>query len=326
MRQESKSCIFIVIYKQHKHINALLIAIILAAVLSGYIVDAHGQQQNLRTKVQFVNLGDNVKLAYYERGQGPPLLMNIGSVSTMSEWDPALLRKLAQHHKLIIYDYHGIGWSSKISQSKISIQVLADEAVALLDRLGIAKADILGWSLGGFVAQQIAIRHPKHVNRVILAATNPGGRHTVFGPEYAQRIDSNPKATDKQVLSVNFPRTRVGREAAKSFLSRLENAAQTGEIPNDFRVSRSGYNAQLDAENRWDASNQNYQKLKSIGIPVLVMDGRQDLLTPVVNSMRIARSIPNSHLRLFRSTGHAFLFQDSARFTRLVDQFLNPDT
>lgn len=276
-----------------------------------------------RPQVVFAQVGD-IKLAYYERGSGSPLLMNIGSASTMSEWDPALLARLAQHHRLIIYDYRGIGLSSRIPRSGLTIERLADDAVALLDRLEIPKADVLGWSLGGFVAQQIAIRHPQRVDHLVLAATNPGGSRTTFGPPRAQRIDSDPQATDQQVLSVNFPQSPEGRRAARSFLRRLERAADAGTIPDDFTVPRSGYLAQNGAESRWYESNDNLRRLRELRIPTLVATGREDLLTPPANSRLIAERIPGSQLALFRRAGHAFLFQDNARFAGLLDRFAGP--
>jgi pimeloyl-ACP methyl ester carboxylesterase len=265
---------------------------------------------------------EGVSIAYYERGSGTPLLMNMGSASTMSEWDPALLARLARRYRLIIYDYRGIGLSSRIPRSGLTIEKLADDAVALLDHLKIAKAHVLGWSLGGFVTQQIAIRHPERVERIVLAATNPGGSQTVFGPLYAQRIDSDPSATEEQVLSVNFPRTRRGKLAARSFLRRVERGVDSGEVPNDFSVPRSGYDAQLGAERRWGASNANYRRLPAITAPALVATGQVDVLTPPANSRRLAERMTHSRLVLFRHAGHAFLFQDRARFAKLVERFL----
>jgi len=280
-------------------------------------------REEFRARVKRARLG-SVELAYYERGSGPPLLLNIGSASTMSEWDPALLASLAARRRLIVYDYRGIGLSSRIPAKGLTIETLADDASALLDHLGIERADVLGWSLGGFVAQQIAIRHPERVRRLILAGTNPGGARTVFGPPYAQEIDSDPDATDEEILSVNFPRTREGRAAARAFLDRLEDAAETGESPLDFTVPRSGYRAQLGAEERWYESEANLERLSDLRIPVLVATGRRDLLTPLANSRLIASRIPGARLVAFSGAGHAFLFQDYPRFARLVEEFLHP--
>ena len=249
--------------------------------------------------------------------------MNMGSGSTMSEWDPGLLELLAKHHRLIIYDYRGIGRSSRISPRGLTIERLADDAVGLLDALEIERADVLGWSLGGFVAQQIAIRRPDRVGKLVLAATNPGGSRTTFGPPRAQRIDSDPHATDRQVLSVNFPHTPAGRRAGRSFLRRLESAADAGTIPNDFTVPRSGFEAQSSAESRWyDEQRQPRTSSLLLSMPVMIATGRLDELTPPANSRLIARQDPRLAAALFDDAGHAFLFQDRRRFARYVDALI----
>jgi len=263
------------------------------------------------------------RLAYYTRGKGTPLLLNMGSASTMSEWDPALLDRLAAHHRLIIYDYRGIGRSSPTPRRGLTIQRLADDAAGLLDRLKIERADVLGWSLGGFVAQQLAIRHPGKVGHLVLAGTNPGGSAARLGPEWAQRVDSDPHATDEEQLSTNFPRTPAGRSAARAFLRRLERAADAGTIPDDFDVPRNGYLAQLGAEDRWLRSDANLDALARLRVPTLVADGTQDVLTPPANSRTIARRVPGARLSLYPRAGHAFLFQDRARFSAELDRFLS---
>lgn len=261
------------------------------------------------------------RLAYYTRGRGPTLLMNMGSASTMSEWDPALLERLARRHRLVIYDYRGVGRSSRVRARGMSIPLLADDAARLLDRLEVKRADVLGWSLGGFVAQQIAVRHPGRVRRLVLAATNPGGSRTRLGPGWAQRIDSDPRATDMEALSTNFPRTPAGRHAGRAFLRRVEMAADRGTIPDDFAVPRGGYDAQLRAEDRWMRSDANWAALARIHAPALVADGRDDVLTPPMNSRRLAARIRGARLSLYSRAGHAFLFQERERFAAEVDRF-----
>src|SRR5207248_3878508 len=93
------------------------------------------------------------RIAWYERGQGPPLIMLMGTGSTMAEWDPALLRLLAQHHRLILFDYPGVGRSGRWPGR--SFDSLADSTAALMDAIELAPADVLGWSMGGFVARRV---------------------------------------------------------------------------------------------------------------------------------------------------------------------------
>lgn len=264
---------------------------------------------------------NGARLAYYERGRGPALLMNMGSASTMAEWDPALLRALAARHRLILYDYRGIGRSSADGLRGLTFARLADDAAALLRALRIDRASVLGWSLGGFVAQQLAVRHPSRVEHLILAGTNPGGSRTVLGPAWAQRIDSSQGNADALALRVLFPSGARGRAAGRRFLARVERAADTGEIPDDFTVGRAGFEAQLAAEERWMASNANLRALARLRVPTLVAGGSEDVLTPPANDAVLASAIPGARRATFRDGGHAFLFQFHGPFARLVERF-----
>ena len=180
---------------------------------------------------------DGERIAWYDRGDGPPLVMAIGTGSTMAEWDPALLRLLAEERRLILFDYPGIGMSSPRRATRTSFAQLADQTARFMDAIGVPRADVLGWSMGGFVAQQLAVRHPERVRRLVLAGTNPGGDRTELGDPDAQRIDSDPDRSDEAALEVLYPLTPAGRAEGRAFLARLERASERGEIPDDFEVS-----------------------------------------------------------------------------------------
>jgi len=263
---------------------------------------------------------DGTKIAWYERGQGPPLLMLMGTGSTMAEWDPALLRLLARNHRLIMFDYPGVGRSGKWRGD--SFDSLADTAAGLLAAIGIKRADVLGWSMGGFVAQRLAIDHPDSVATLILAGTNPGGSQSVLGTKKAQRIDSKPNPSDEDILRELYPPDRQAE--GHRFLHRLVTASQRGEIPNDFHVPSSTTDAQVAAEDPWLRSGQNYRELHDIRAPTLAAAGRQDPVVPPVNLRRIAGQIPGSKLRVFPGA-HAFLFQSRDAFTRSVDELPGPN-
>ena len=273
-------------------------------------------------RVQRATLADGTRIAWYERGSGPPLLMNMGSASTMSEWDPLLVRELARTHRLIMWDYRGIGLSSARGLSGLTMDRMADDAAGLLTAIGVGSADVLGWSLGGFVTQRMAVRHPDRVRRVVLAGTNAGGPTVVLGPEWAQAVDSDPDRGDAAVMRVLYPPTPQGRAAARAFLSRLDTASESGEIPDDFRVSTAGFRAQLAAERRWMASTANPRQLRTLRTPVLVAGGTLDVLTPPANDRILARQIPGARRAVWPRGGHAFLFQFAPSFAGRVHDFL----
>ena len=211
-----------------------------------------------RAHVETVRAGAD-RIAYYERGSGPPLVMAIGTGSTMAEWDPALVRLLARPPPHPVRPA-GIGRSSPLRGRRTSFAAMADQTARFMRAIGVPRADVLGWSMGGFVAQQLAIRHPGSVRRLVLAGTNPGGRRSVLGPRWAQEIDSGADS-DADALKVLYPRTRAGRAEGRAFLRRLVRASASGEIPDDFRVPAATLRAQVAAEDPWLRSDVNFTAL-----------------------------------------------------------------
>jgi pimeloyl-ACP methyl ester carboxylesterase len=263
---------------------------------------------------------DGTRIAWYERGLGPPLVMLIGTGSTMAEWDPALLRLLAREHRLILFDYPGVGRSGPWRGR--SFGSLARVTAGLMDAIGVPRADVLGWSMGGFVAQRLAIRHPEKVAHLVLAGTNPGGGRAVLGTPKAQAIDSKPNPSDQDILRELYPPNRQAE--GRRFLRRLVTASRSGEVPDDFHVPASTTNAQVAAEDPWLRSNRNYRQLAGIDAPTLAAAGRRDPVVPPINLRRIAARLPRSRLIAFPGA-HAFLFQDRASFTRAVDRLTGQD-
>ena len=245
--------------------------------------------------------------------------MLMGTGSTMAEWDPALLRLLARNHRLILFDYPGVGlsgpWRGRTFDS------LADHTAGLMTAIGIPRADVLGWSMGGFIAQRLAIRHPERVYHLVLAGTNPGGRRTALGTPEAQAIDSDPDPTSKQILSELYPPKRLGE--GRAFLRRLRDASRSGEIPDDFNVPDATVRAQVAAENPWLHRNRNLRQLSRIAAPALAIGGRLDPVVPPRNLRLIAERIRYSRLRVLPGA-HAFLFSARRRFARAVTRFISP--
>lgn len=296
------------------------IAICLIAVpLIGACGEESGDERErplFDAQVRQVQVG-GTEIAYYERGRGEPLVMLIGTGSTMAEWDPALLRLLAAERRLILFDYPGVGFSGPWRGD--SFDSLADTTAEFMAEIGVPRADVLGWSMGGFIAQRLAIRHSERVSRLVLAGTNPGGRHTELGSPMAQAIDSDPNPSDAQILRQLYP---PGKQAeGRRFLRRLIRASRSGEIPDDFDVPAATTNAQVAAEGPWLRSERNYRQLTEITAPTLAAAGRRDPVVPPSNLRRIAARIPNVELRIFPGA-HAFLFQERRAFALALEEFL----
>jgi pimeloyl-ACP methyl ester carboxylesterase len=291
----------------------LAICLCLTVALAGCGQDS---ARAFRAHVRFARVG-HTRIAWYERGRGAALAMLIGTGSTMAEWDPALLRLLARRHRLILFDYPGVGlsgpWHGRTFDS------LAAATAGLLRTVGAPRADVLGWSMGGFVAQRLAIDHPGRVSHLVLAGTNPGGNHAVRGTPRAQAIDSAPHPTDAQILRELYPPDRQAE--GRRFLRRLETGSRSGEIPDDFHVAAATTRRQVAAEDPWLRSDRNYRQLAGVAAPTLAAAGARDPVVPPVNLRRIVARVPRSRLRVFAGA-HAFLFQDRGRFARAVDGFL----
>ena len=268
-------------------------------------------------RVRFASL-PHARVAWYERGRGSPLLMLTGTGSTMAEWDPALLRLLARRHRLILFDYPGVGMSGPW-RGRRTFDSLADAAGELMGAIGLPRASVLGWSMGGFVAQRLAIEHPGRVTHLVLAGTNPGGRRAVLGTRRAQEVDSEPDPPLGAILRELYPPGRQGE--AQRFLRRLARASRSGEIPDDFQVPAATVASQVAAEDPWLRSDVNYRELAGIGVPTLAAAGARDPVVPALNLRRIAARIPGAALRVFAGA-HAFLFQSRRRFARAVDRLL----
>jgi pimeloyl-ACP methyl ester carboxylesterase len=294
----------------------LATCICLAALFAGC---GQGSAQPFRAQVHVTPVA-GTRIAWYERGQGPPLLMLTGTGSTMAEWDPALLRLLARRHRLVLFDYPGVGLSGPWHGD--SFDSLADSTAGLMSAIGISRADVLGWSMGGFVAQRLAIDHGRRVSHLILAGTNPGGSHAVLGTKQAQAIDSEPNPSNAAVLRELYPPDRQAE--GRRFLRRLERAGENGEIPDDFHVPAATTRRQVAAEDPWLRSNRNYRQLAGVTAPTLAAAGAADPVVPPVNLRRIAARVPPSELAVFPGA-HAFLFQERRRFTRAVNRLLREE-
>ena len=266
---------------------------------------------------------NGISIGYQTIGSGSPLAMIMGFSGTHYIWDPALLTSLAKHHRVIVFDNRGVLTSTR-GKGRLTIALMADDTAALIRALGYRRADVLGWSMGGNIAQMLALRHPNRVRRLVLAATDPGGAHAIQPTNpLVVHVLNDPIATTAQVLKIIFPQTAAGKVAQTGYVQRLLH--WHGVTPNDFNASPSIVREQSIAEGQrlWYCRMCGaYRRLRSVRSRTLVADGRQDIVEPPQNSRIIARRIPRAQLALFARSGHAFLFQDHGAFAARVSRFL----
>jgi len=286
---------------------------------------AFSQVETLRAdfkpEVKYAEVND-VKLAYYIRGTGEPLLMINGFMSSMSLWDPLMIEELAKQHQLILFDNRGVGLSTDTEENNTTIPQMADDAAGLLKALGIKKANILAYSMGARIGQQFLIRHPELVNKAVLCAADPGGKYQdMAAPDVEAKLNS-PDTPKMERLALTAPDDQAGKAALQAAIERLKAAVAAGTIPDDFEVSKQTTERQDRARTTlWNEDNSNFEDLKNIKVPVLITDGRSDAIDPPKNSLIIANQIPFAWLAYFWG-GHSFLYTDPKRFADTVNAFL----
>jgi len=259
-----------------------------------------------------------ITLAYRDLGprDGVPLVLLNHWGAVLDNFDPRIVDGLARSHRVIATDYRGIGASG--GTSPVTVDAMASDAIALVRALGFEKVDLLGFSLGGFVAQDIVLKAPDLVRRLILTGTGPAG-----GTGIAKVGAVSWPLMVKGVLTLRDPKTYLfftstanGRQAAKAFLERLkERKADRDKGPTPRAFLR-----QLKAIQAW--GRQAPQDLGRIRIPVLIANGDNDIMVPTVNSHDMARRIAGSQLVIYKDAGHGGIFQYHGEFVPKALAFL----
>ncbi len=247
-------------------------------------------------------------VGYRVVGSGPPLVLIMGYAGTMQTWDPRFVNTLAMHNRVVIFDNAGIG-DTQALPAPLTIDAMADQTSAFISTLGLGRTDVLGWSMGGMVAQALAVRHPAQVRRLVLCATFPGVG-TVVPPQAAINA-----LTSGNAQAVLFPADQD--MAYGAFSAGIE----TYPIPSSAPAATIA--AQGDASLDWFHGTDPAGRLTSrISAPTLIADGTEDRLDTAANSRTLARLITGSKLELYPDAGHAFLFQEGTPFAFAVESFL----
>jgi pimeloyl-ACP methyl ester carboxylesterase len=261
---------------------------------------------------------DGATFAYRELGPatGVPVVFLTHLAAVLDNWDPRVVDGIAAHHRVITFDNRGVGASTGTTPD--TIQAMATDAITFIRELGLNQVDLLGFSMGGMIAQVIAQDEPQLVRKLILAGTGPAGGEGIKDVTRISHLDTIRgllTLTDpKQFLF--FTRTPNGRRAGKEFLARLKERTQN----RDKAISLRSYAAQLKAIHRWGL--QQPSDLSVIHQPVLVANGDSDKMVPTANSADLARRLPDSELVIYPDAGHGGIFQYHAQFVRQALQFL----
>ena len=253
---------------------------------------------------------------YYEvYGEGEPLLLIMGLGANHLGW-AAQVPVYAQEFRVIVFDNRGTGQSDFPEGVDLTIPLMADDAAALLDFLGVDAAHVYGISMGGMIAQEMALRHPEKVRSLILGATSPGGPHAIAPDAQAlQGLLDQGAAVDRAVnpalLEVLFSPAYLAEHGSEL----LEKLGGMADYP---ATSPEAYAAQLRAAARHDT----YDRLPDIAAPTLVLHGTDDPLLPVGNARILAERIPGAKLVLFEGARHAYMLEKQAEADTAVLDFL----
>jgi pimeloyl-ACP methyl ester carboxylesterase len=261
---------------------------------------------------------DGVDFAYRELGPttGIPVVFLTHLAAVLDNWDPRVVDGIAAQHHVITFDNRGVGASG--GSTPRTIEAMAHDAVAFMRALGLEQVDLLGFSMGGMIAQLIAADHPQLVRKVILAGTGPAGGDGITKVTRLSHLDTLrgllTLQDPKQFLF--FTRTPAGRRAGKDFLARLKERTQN----RDKRMSLRSYGAQLKAIHRW--GRQTPADLSVIHQPILVANGESDRMVPTSNSRDLAQRLPNADLVIYPDAGHGGIFQFHQQFVERALAFL----
>ena len=276
---------------------------------------------HLTVPTQFIDVNGD-RFAYRRWGNTgtdqPPLLFLQHFRGGMDNWDPLMTDGLAQDREVILYNGRGVASSSGTPRTRV--EEMADDAAAVIRALGVSKVDVLGFSLGGFQAQDLARRHPELVRKLMLLGTGPRGgdpemEHAAL--ETAPRLV--PSFEDFQYLF--FGRSAAAKQAAREFWERRHQRADQDPL-SPMTVVKAQLEACMHYMTRLSEEDP-FAHLREIKQPTFILNGVNDVMVATVNSYYMARNIPNAQLFIYPDAGHAAQFQCPERFLKHAIQFLS---
>lgn len=265
---------------------------------------------------------DGIRFAYRRFGNptGTPIVLLQHFMGNLDNYDPAVTNALAQDREVILTDNAGVGLSTGTAPQTVG--GMARHAASLIDALGLEHVDVFGFSMGGFVAQQIAVDRPELVRRLILVGTGPRGGDGMsqLAPDVAPLFATVYDPQDLMWLPIFFSPSEASQAAGRRFLERIRARAEDRDIP----VSEATVAAHAAAAGEWGAAAPgSFDYLKGISHPALVMNGSNDIVVPTVNSYILQQNLPDAELILFPDSNHGSHFQFTELFNRYLTDFLD---
>jgi pimeloyl-ACP methyl ester carboxylesterase len=265
---------------------------------------------------------NGIRFAYRRFGAtgGIPLVFNMHFMGTMDHWDPAVTDGLAKKREIILFDNAGV--SSSSGDVPRSVAEMGTNAIAFINALGLRQVDVLGFSIGGLVAQEIALQAPDLVRRLVLVGTGPrsGESMDTGTPEGKQIFGATYGHPDDLWLRVHFTPSEVSQAAGRKFLQRLRLRTED----RDPAVTEQAALAQRTAIAEWGAKREHaWDYLKEIKQPTLVVNGSDDVIVYTINSYILQQNLPNAQLIIYPDSAHGSLYQYPELFVGHISMFLS---
>ena len=257
---------------------------------------------------------NDIQIYYEVHGEGFPLVMIMGWNGNIDWWDPRLIQELSKKYKLVMFDNRGAG-RTDISDMKYTIKLFADDTVGLMDALGISRANILGLSMGGMIAQELVLNYPEKVEKLVLCSTYCGGAKAVPpSQEVLEMFIADGSAfSPEQIARMTIP-LLFTEDFIKNNPDLVEfSLQQILKAPISFKAMVGQFKAIL----KFDT----YERLAQIKVPTIVLHGKQDILIPPENGSILAKAIPNAKLVYFENSAHG-LIEDTDKVISVLLDFL----
>src|SRR4029077_17253458 len=262
---------------------------------------------------------DGIEYAYHDLGAGEvPLVLLQHFRGNLDNWDPALIDALAARRRVVTFDNRGVGGTTGMTPN--TIEAMAHDAIAFVQAMDLQKVEVLGFSIGSFVAQEIALIRPDLLRRAVLASSAPQGADGMHGwaPEVIGAVGT-PQTSPQGYIFVFFAPTATSRAAGQEAAGRIFGRTANRDEPTTWQTRQ----AQYDAVCTWGIPNHSLpERVGAIALPVLVANGDSDPMILPRYSYLLAGLLPDARLTIYPDSAHGFLFQHHAEFAADVHSFL----